>query len=389
MKNIVEFPPKDQFDPKIIEQEAVEWLVRLDGDSPLTQMERGQLSEWMSRSPEHAKELKSLNTFSKELLILTELNIPLAKPVEKRTFTLDRFLSFKSWTYVSAVFVLAIFIQQMIATGWISYNTFDSTNGYYESAIGEHRSVPLADGSEIVLNTGSKVQVEYKDHQRIIYLLKGEAHFNVAKNANSPFRVIAGQGQVRAVGTAFTVYLRGEDVDVLVTEGEVELSATSTSDKSITTQTKQNSEPIAPAKPPEFYLALPVEKLGRLEVGEAATIVVSQREENGDNNAQPQLQAMDANTKIRRDSWRQGIVLFAGDTLEEVVAEISRYSPVAIDIVDPELKKLRIGGQFQVGDLNGMFQALEYNFGLKVTVLENKNIKITAGTHSSNNEQKY
>ena len=80
----------------------------------------------------------------------------------------------------------------------------------------------------------------------------------------------------------------------------------------------------------------------------------------------------------RNEAWRKGLLLFTGDSLEEVVTEISRYTPVSIEIENPELKSIRIGGQFRVGDVNGMFNALEANFGLTITSLDNNRVLISA-----------
>ncbi len=91
-----------------------------------------------------------------------------------------------------------------------------------------------------------------------------------------------------------------------------------------------------------------------------------------------EVRLMDADTLKQKDAWRQGLLLFTGDSLEEVVAEIGRYTPVAIEIIDPALKKIRIGGQFRVGDLSGMFEVLETNFGLSITRLDNNRIQISA-----------
>jgi len=178
-------------------------------------------------------------------------------------------------------------------------------------------------------------------------------------------------------------------VDVLVTEGKVELAALSIAPDpapilpGVTSPAEQKS-----TTTPNLYLALPVERLGRLEAGEGATMVVSQKSgtDSGSEHPALKLKVMDEQHRSRRDTWRQGFVLFTGDTLEEVVAEIARYSPVAIEIVDPALKKIRIGGQFKVGDLNGMFEALEFGFGLHVTMVDSKHVKITASKDNSNKD---
>jgi transmembrane sensor len=270
-----------------------------------------------------------------------------------------------------------LLLQQVFVPNWFGGEQFDNSNGYYASAIGKHTSIPLPDGSVVVLNTNSRIKVEYTQDHRNIFLIQGEAHFDVAKNKNRPFRVHAGKGRVEAVGTAFTVYLRKEDVEVLVTEGKVELAELKTTETASTLSgdglISQNEN-----KEPALYIAIPVEQFGRLEAGEGATIYVSQSNEVKRELPSVKVEAMDDKQRKRRDTWREGFVLFTGDTLEDVITEISRYSPVEIEIIDPALKKVRIGGQFKIGDLDGLFDTLEFSFGLNITKLENKRIEISA-----------
>ncbi|MGJ8681779.1 FecR family protein [Paraglaciecola sp.] len=373
MKNVLNFPSNAPFDQKQIEQEAIEWLVKLDGDSEATEGDLLALKEWMGRSPEHAKEIKSLNEFNSELLVLTELNIPLVKPISKDNSSLSRW----GWAAAASMVGFVFLLQQTLFPMWFTGEQFDNSNGYYASAIGKHTSIPLPDGSIVVLNTNSRIKVEYTQDHRNIYLIQGEAHFDVAKNKNKPFRVHAGKGRVEAVGTAFTVYLRKEDVEVLVTEGKVELAELKTTETASTLSgdglISQNEN-----KEPALYIAIPVEQFGRLEAGEGATIYVSQSNEVKRELPSVKVEVMDDKQRKRRDTWREGFVLFTGDTLEDVITEISRYSPVEIEIIDPALKKIRIGGQFKIGDLDGLFDTLEFSFGLNITKLENKRIEISA-----------
>jgi len=88
--------------------------------------------------------------------------------------------------------------------------------------VNEKRALP--DGSVVELKDGSRIDVEYAPELRRVRL-HGEAHFVVAKDATRPFVVEAGGVAVRAVGTAFNVRLEGGTVDVLVTEGRVQVEA--------------------------------------------------------------------------------------------------------------------------------------------------------------------
>ena len=89
------------------------------------------------------------------------------------------------------------------------------------TAVGQQRTVTLADGSIVALNTNTIVETDLNHRLRQIYLRKGEAHFQVAHDRSRPFLVHAGDAVVRAVGTAFEVRLRTDQhVDIVVNEGQ-------------------------------------------------------------------------------------------------------------------------------------------------------------------------
>lgn len=401
MKNIVDFP-----DRNAIEQEAAEWLVRLDADTAPSEQDLCSLKEWMGRSVLHAETLEKLNSLWGNL-VLTELYIPQGKPIpqggapanaqnntqstcQRGAVSAHSFLSGKSWAIAAGLLCISVLIAQMLVPSWLVAESFDQTNGTYVTAIGKQNSVSLDDGSVVYLNTNSQISVEFNQNFRDITLISGEAHFDVAKMKGQPFRVYAGQGRVQAVGTAFSVYLRGGDVDVLVTEGEVALAA------------QDFLPPIPPDSPgiesnapnavlsnevhsdgPEYDKSASVHELGPLKAGQGATITIRNPGERSGSQKGREVKLMDVNTLTRRDAWRDGLLLFTGDSLEDVVAEIRRYTDISIEISEPALKKVRIGGQFSLSDLNGMFDMLEANFGLNIIRLDSNHVQIHSAENSS------
>lgn len=394
MKNIVEFPDRGK-----IEQEAVDWLIKLDGDTPPTKQEKQALKEWIARSPAHLDELEKLNAFWGNLSVLTELNIPMVKPallaVEKRRSQHTKLNRVPTPRFVWGMAASILCVGLLTLTSWFSGQQFDSTNGHYATPIGKQSTITLADGSSVRLNTNSQIKVDYRDGHRNIHLVQGQAHFDVAKNKANPFRVYAGKGRVQAVGTSFTVYLREKDIEVLVAEGKVALAAqkpvlaaNKSPDLNPDPRSEQAIESDAPLpNDPEYYLTIPVEQLGLLVEGQGATILVAQDNHSEFPAPTQKVELIDAQSIERREAWRQGLLLFAGDSLEDVVAEISRYTTMSIEIVDPALKEIRIGGQFRVGDIRGMFDVLEANFGLSVTLLENNRVQISADNKIRNKQK--
>jgi len=363
-ENIYAFPDKN-----VIETEAGEWLVRLDGDTRLAEAELLKLRAWLDRSPAHCAELSNLLQVYDRMNILTELSVPLGRQGAGKPVANERLAPWAGFTRFAvnrnlaviavAVLALALIISQQV---WKQGASEPGTNGIYSTTIGEQSSVLLSDDSTLHLNTNSQVKVEYEDAMRNVRLLQGEAFFNVTKIPQRPFHVYAGTGRVEAVGTAFVVRLNKHGVDVIVTEGSVKLAAL-----------KKFSKPQAVAKNNHEHA------LGTLDAGQGTTIRTQITDAgNVPSGSMELVRNLDDTELSRRLSWRNGLLIFTGDPLAEVIAEISRYSPVTIEIIDPTLKAIRIGGQFRVGDVEAMLAALEANFQLRIIRLRHDYIQIAS-----------
>ena len=363
---LLKFPDRDT-----AEAEAGAWLIRLDGDEALSADEREELEAWLARSPAHVKQLRGLARFWRRANVLTELAIPLDKPgqegrghAEGRRTRLGP-VSMVAGVAAAAVLAgVAVFVANTASIG-TDTGVDRAANGVggvgtYATAIGEQRTITLADGSVARLNTNTRLSVEYGGRHRDIRLQAGEAHFTVAGNGERPFRVYAGNSRIQAVGTAFAVHIKGGDVDVLVTEGSVEIATTGI------------PRPDGLASHDPAIDALQV--LATLQVGQQTTIWRSGERAAAIDEIRT-VEPLDIEKKL---GWRDGLLTFAGDPLEQVVAEISRYTTVTVDIPDPEVRAIRIGGRIAVGETDGMIAALETNFGLRVTRIGDDRIEITA-----------
>ncbi|MGA2342241.1 MAG: FecR domain-containing protein, partial [Steroidobacteraceae bacterium] len=174
------------------------------------------------------------------------------------------------------------------------------------------------------------VETDLSRRLRQIHLRKGEAHFQVAHDRSRPFLVHAGDAVVRAVGTEFEVRLLADQhVDVIVNEGRVEVQAT-----------EQGSAA-------EVSRLQPSAKLRALRAGERlATSDYSVRQVTSE-----QLSSQMA--------WREGAIIFDGQSLAEAIAEIERYTDARIVVSDPDTAALRVGGRFRTDDMQGFFDGLQ------------------------------
>lgn len=204
----------------------------------------------------------------------------------------------------------------------------------YQTAIGEQKTIDLPDGSAVTLNTNTAIRVDYGAVARNVHLLGGEAYFDVTSDPARPFSVLAGARTITAIGTSFTVRLRERDIDVMVTKGRVAVFA-----KAPPTAGQGASPVPAPAVEPATEIAAGQEAVLQDHEGRVATI--------------------DREELARRLSWRDGVLAFSGDTLSEVVAEVSRYTAVTIVIDDQALADLPVVGFFRIGEIEEMFEALE------------------------------
>jgi transmembrane sensor len=209
----------------------------------------------------------------------------------------------------------------------------------YSTRIGETKEVVLPDGSLVTLNTDSKLLVHYSKTRRHLQLLQGEALFDVAKNKKRPFIVMAGDTQVRAVGTSFTVkLLPKQPVEVLVREGVVEIK-----------------RPQVPEAPPVRLVA--------------NTVAVAPPEAPISTESVPRIQ-------IARDlAWREGRIAFDNETLANAAREFERYSDVQIR-VSPDLENQTVTGLFVSNDPVGFARAAAISLNLHVEVA-NREVRIS------------
>lgn len=372
MTVIMEFP-----DRRAVADEAAEWLIRLDADTPPTREELLALREWLRRSPLHRAELESLAQLWGRMNVLTDLAVPLgiSSGAAARAERMGPRWGRKALVAAGLAVIVAIGAALLEQSG--ARNPLLATNGWYATAVGEQRTEVLADGSRVVLNTNSRIRVDYDDGHRNVHLLQGEALFEVAKHAQRPFRVYAGTGRIEALGTAFSVHLDGADVSVTVTEGRVALA-------SMNPPQWSSARTASGAPPREASVAAPgpgdvVETLGTLEAGHVAKIRSSPPMTAVGASVLESIEPVAAAELAQRLAWRDGALMFSGETLEEVVNEFARYTSVSIEIPDATVRNIRIGGRFPAGDTETLLATLETSFNLRVTRLGHDRVSISAG----------
>jgi len=301
-----------------IDRAAADWAARLDGGR-LSPADQTRLDEWASADPRRfgalARAMAVLAHFdaaeqTQPLIGRHRPRQSLRAGVERRRFLYGG----------GAVAAAAVGLS---LTAGAAY----ARRGEYHTGKGEVRSVPLADGSVIWLNTDSQVKVRYGRTQRGVILARGEAMFEVAKDASRPFVVHAGETSVRAVGTAFSVsQVSHETVRVLVGEGLVDFSP-------------------ADRAPPVRLIA------GCNAVSGAPGGIA--------------VRHVGVPSVSRALSWRRGQLDFDGVTLAEAAQTFARYSDDRIVIDDPQVARMTVSGLFASTDPAGFAKAVALSMDLK------------------------
>jgi transmembrane sensor len=203
----------------------------------------------------------------------------------------------------------------------------------------------LEDGSVVELKPGAEIEVGYTGAARRVSLVRGEAHFEVAKNPDRPFIVRAGEIEVRAVGTAFAVQLATSQVEVLVTEGRV---AVERSPVAPPVATPSSPDSLAP-RPPTL-------------VGAGARVVVAREPSAADRPVVSELSAAEIGDRL---AWRAPRLEFTRTPLSEVLPLVNRHNRAQIRLADPALGQVRISGILRADNLDTLLQLLEDEYALR------------------------
>lgn len=349
--------------------EASKWFVDfragdIDADA------RKEFHEWLRRSPEHIQAYLDIASTYAELpapspdgeldvqaLIdnarsSTDANvIPLEVPGSGVTGISGLSPSAKTSTR-RVLAIAASFLLAILALG----SWFHVARDTYTTGIGEQRSLALADGSTVELNSRSRIRVRYTDDERRIDLIDGQALFQVAKNTHRPFIVHVNDTQVRAVGTQFDVYRKSKGTVVTVVEGTVSVDFAGSAEAS---NPGLGSEPSGLT---ERFSALGPANSGLvLSAGEQLTI----------SPLTPDTKV--TGTKVSGNvvvaaatAWTQRQLIFDNASLNEVAEEFNRYSTRPIIMETGDFDPFHISGTYSSTNPESLLRFLRVQPGIRL-----------------------
>jgi transmembrane sensor len=304
--------------------QAAHWVARLRSDA-VTEEDRQQFALWLAANPAHKRSMDSMLELWEDLAVVRVLPLPVHSPqrYSRRWFG--------AGIALAASVMLALVISPKLG--------FDGNQQNFRTRLGQQLAIELVDGSHITLNTNSRVEVNFQAERREIKLIRGEAFFEVAKDPDRPFVVAAGNAEVRALGTAFNIYLLGEQSTITVTEGVVRVT-----------------ELNAPASRAADVALLSVNQSIAGKRGGLAS---------------PQT----SNSEITL-AWRDGKIVAHQMKLATLVRELSRYHSTQILIPDPEVAQMTVSGVFELSDPDTTLRAIEHSLAVRSISLEDGSVQL-------------
>jgi transmembrane sensor len=299
---------------------AATWAVRRQ-DGPLSPADEAAFRSWIEADPRHAEAVHEAE------LLWGQLEEPGRRLADR--FAVDgRRQKRRNWLGALLRPLVALPALGAAACAALALWVFAPTaivdlGADAVTARGEIRDLTLPDGSVLHLAADSAVGLEFGDGRRQVELRRGEAFFEVRSGLPIPFTVTAGDARIRVVGTRFNVGRFGDDAEVTVTEGVVEVAAGSAT--------------------------------VRLTAGQQVAA------ENGRLSAVGTVDPADAT------AWMQGRLVFHRRPLDRVVAALQRQAPGRILLSGDRLAGMRVSGTFPAGDPDGALTALSGSLGLGLT----------------------
>jgi len=328
---------------------ASDWIAMLDRG--FTEREEMQFKAWLFESDENYSVFMTMASLWDRMDALSRLADILPES-PKTTYQLRRYALPIAASIAMAAF-LALWGLTDLGSNEVPVNRVANEARTYETGIGGRSSFELSDGTKIVLNTNSRVKVQYTNSNRFLYLERGEIHVNVAHDSERPLSVMVGDRFVQAVGTEFNVEITDdESIELVVTEGVVMVGVVKAG-----IVDKVSIEPIM-LKPSSALVA----------AGQEVVIKT-----DNDSTDDVQAEEIDADEIAVKLSWREGNLIFRGESLEVAISEVGRYTAVQFVFLDEESKKVRVAGLFKAGDVDGLLTALRQNFDISYEwVADNK-----------------
>ncbi|MFF7062482.1 FecR domain-containing protein [Pseudomonas sp. NPDC008258] len=305
--------------PEEVLDQAIMWMVRLHSGYADAQAMQGCL-HWRQLHPLHEAAWQALQRNESTLSNLAGLS---GVPGGVAHDTLERM----QHRQLGRRRLLQVVGTGLIigATGWQSREGVQRWAADYSTAVGERRTLMLADGTRLQLNTRTAVDVVFSEHQRLIKLLQGEIFIDTGPDDGVPggkrsFWVHTAQARLQALGTAFAVRQDESTTRLAVEHSQVAIH-------------QHMQQQLVEAG--EQY-SISAEGCVKLPLGE-----------------------MDAS------AWTRGQLVARSMSMQALVSELARYQRGWLACA-PEVAGLKVSGVFQLADIDRALDALEESMPVRI-----------------------
>ncbi|MFT7774216.1 FecR domain-containing protein [Roseateles sp.] len=314
--------------PPSVARRAVEWLVELQSDDAGDadgMRRRRELQQWRAEHPDNERAWQRIEAVNGQVFgTLRGMESPVASAVAQAALAPPRSRKRRDAVRTLAVLMFtggAAWVAQE-RTPWREWVADERTG------VGERRTVTLADGTAVVLNTDSAINVRFTDSERRVRLVGGEMLVTTGKDRTGrPFIVETAEGELRPVGTRFAVRQHAGASRVDVFEGAVSIRPTA-----------------AQAGQGRLLRAGERARFTRTAVGESVPA-------NDDDTA-----------------WADGMLVASGMSLQAFLAELGRHRPGHMSC-DAAVAGLRVSGSYPLADTGRILDTLRLTLPVEIHYL--------------------
>jgi transmembrane sensor len=303
-----------------IEERAALWVLHREEPS-WSSTDQAELDAWLSQSDAHKAAFWRLECGWRKADRIASLGAPL----QPRRVGFGEL----SWGRPLALAASILIVFTVVLLQWPrTFTAPQDAAAQFQTPIGGHQIVSLPDGTRVELNTDTAIKAVVDEHRRAVWLERGEAFFEVAKQHGRNFVIYAGPRTVTVLGTKFSVRRDPREVVVAVLEGRVSVDAAAANASDRHTTITAGDIAIARGK---------------------STLITTSAEA-----VQQQL------------AWRSGRLIFHDATLGAAVEQFNRYNETQLVLQDADLARLLVGGSFVARNVRAFAQLLKDSYGLEV-----------------------
>ena len=293
-----------------VAEQAVHWLLEMQ-QGALTPRQQAAWQQWLNAHSEHQRAWEQIQQVNQRLRGMPS---PLAHAALNAPRTSSRRQALKLLLILGAGSAAAWSLRQQ--------HILPPLSADYRSPVGQRRTVQLADGSQLQLNTGSAVDVHFDGRQRLVRLLEGEILLT-SRAGDTPLRVLTGQGLLSSQAARLNVRQFNDHTQLAVLAGQVEVM-------------------------PNNYSGLPLS-------------VDAARQVNFTRKGWDTPRATDANC----GAWADGMLVAAHMRLEDFLNELGRYRRGQLNC-DPQVANLLLSGSYPLDNSERILDLLEISLPVKV-----------------------